>query len=133
MSYPLVVSPLYIALCGLLVLVLAILVVRARLKFRVGVGAGGHPELERIIRVHGNAVEYIPISLLLIVSLEVTGGAAWLIHLMGSMLFAGRLLHVWGLGHSAGPSKPRQLGILLNWLVILISSCLVLWRLLSGA
>lgn len=130
MTYPLIVSPLYIALCGLLILVLAIQVVRSRLKHRVGVGAGGHPELERVVRVHGNATEYVPISLLLLVALELTGGASWLIHTFGCSLFVGRLLHVWGLGHSAGPSKPRQLGILINWLMMLGTSVLILWRLL---
>lgn len=130
MIYPLLISPLYIALCGLLVLVLAMLVVRARLKYRVGVGAGGHADLERIIRVHGNAVEYVPMTLLLIVALESTGGAAWLIHTMGVGLFVARLLHMWGLGHSAGPSKSRQLGIALNWLVMLATSVLILWKLL---
>ncbi|UTA46593.1 MAPEG family protein [Simiduia sp. 21SJ11W-1] len=131
MSYPLLVSPLYIALCGLLILVLAAMVVRYRLKHRVGVGAGGHPELERVIRVHGNATEYVPISLLLLVALEVTGGADWLIHLFGCSLFVARLLHVWGLGSSAGPSKPRQLGILINWLMMLGCSVLILWRLVG--
>lgn len=129
-TYPIIVSPLYIALSGLLVLALAALVVRGRFKFRVGVGDGGHPELERIIRVHANAVEYLPMSLLLLVALELTGGAAWLIHLLGSALFFGRLLHVWGLGHSSGPSKPRQLGILLNWIVLLVTAVLILWRML---
>lgn len=130
MAYPLVVSPLYIALCGLLILVLAMMVVRARLKYKIGIGAGGHADLERIIRVHANAVEYVPMTLLLIVALEVTGGAAWLIHSAGSALFIARLLHLWGLGHSAGPSKARQLGIAINWLVIMITAILILWKLL---
>ncbi|MBB3168772.1 MAPEG family protein [Simiduia aestuariiviva] len=131
MSYPLIVSPLYIALCGLLILVLAIQVVRHRLKHRVGVGAGGHPELERVIRVHGNATEYVPMSLLLLMALEATGGAAWLIHAFGCSLFIARLLHLFGLGSSAGPSKPRQLGILINWLMMLGCAVLILWRMLQ--
>lgn len=130
MTFPVVVTPLYVALCGLLIFALAALVVRLRLKYRVGIGAGGHAELDRMIRVHANAVEYVPISLLLIFCLEAVGAAWWVIHLLGCTLFLSRLLHALGLGAFAGVSKPRQLGILLNWMVMVGASILILWKLL---
>ncbi|MDX1803625.1 MAG: MAPEG family protein [Alcanivorax sp.] len=122
------VTAVYAALCGLLVVTLAANVVRFRLKNKVSMGDGGHRELSRAIRAHGNAVEYIPLALLLMALLESNGaGHAWL-HGYGILLVAGRLAHGFGMlvpASSANP--PRQLGIVASWLVIIVASLQLLW------
>ena len=62
---------LYAALCTLLVLALAGRVMAYRLTHKVGLGDGGHGDLQRRIRAHANAVEYLPLALLLMVTMAV--------------------------------------------------------------
>ena len=120
------ISAIYIALLGLLMLALAIRVVRLRLRYEVGIGEGKHLPLQLAIRTHANAVEYIPIALLLLICLESTWQHSGLTHATGSALFLGRALHALGLSQSGGTSVPRFVGTVLTWLMIAISSIALL-------
>ncbi len=122
-----VVMPIYAALLGLLLLVLAGAVVRLRGKHKVGIGDGGHEDLALAGRAHANFIEYVPIALILLLLLEYRGVPAWALHGLGGGLLLGRLLHAWGLSQSRGTSPGRAIGILLTWAVLLITS---LWLLL---
>lgn len=108
----------YAGLCTLLVLFLAGRVVLRRRAARIGVGDGGDVELIRRIRVHANAVENLPLALLLLGGMELNGYPDGLIHAFGAALFVSRLLHAWGLGRSSGASPGRFLGTLLTWLLM---------------
>jgi hypothetical protein len=55
MSVP--ITALYAGVYALLLLVLAARVSGFRMKLKVGLGDGGHPEMARSIRAHGNSVE----------------------------------------------------------------------------
>ena len=67
------VSSLYIVLGALLLIKLSLNVVKLRTQYRVAYGDGGFYELHTAIRVHGNAVEYIPISMILLLIMEMNG------------------------------------------------------------
>ena len=111
-------TALYAGLSGLLMLALAAMVVRERWRARVGHGDGGDPRLARAIAVHRNAVEYVPLALVLLLVAELNLlGEAWL-HLAGGALLVGRMLHAIGLWHASGTSPGRLYGTLLTWLVI---------------
>lgn len=60
-------------------------------------GDGGNEELQLAIRAHSNAVEYIPIALMLLLTLELNGAPKILIHILGVTLLVGRILHAMGL------------------------------------
>lgn len=115
----------YAGLAGLLLLALSFQVVALRRRHRVGLGSGDEPALERAIRVHANFCEYTPLALLLLLGLEL---AAWLpalvLHGLGLMLIAGRVLHAVGLARTAGTSAGRFVGTLLTWAMILIAALL---------
>ena len=64
---------LYAALCTLLILVLAGRVIAARWQHKVGLGDGGNTELNRRVRAHANAVEYVPLALILLGGMELNG------------------------------------------------------------
>lgn len=109
----------YAALCTLLVLFLAGRVMAYRVKFKVGLGDGGHGELNRRVRAHANAVEYLPLALLLLGGMELNGYPDAAIHGFGATLLVSRLLHAWGLSRSAGSSPGRFLGTLLTLLLMI--------------
>lgn len=90
-------SSIYAALLALLIVRLSLGVIKLRRTEKVRLGDGGVPALQNAIRAQGNATEYVPISLILLILLELNDGHALLIHLGGVTILAGRLLHAKGL------------------------------------
>ncbi|AEG02752.1 MAPEG family protein [Methylomonas methanica] len=90
-------SSIYAALLALLIVRLSLGVIKLRRSEKVKLGDGGVSALQNAIRAQGNATEYVPISLILLILLELNGGHMLLIHLGGMTILAGRLLHAKGL------------------------------------
>ncbi len=114
------VTPVYAGLLGLLLLALSVMVIMNRRRARVALGTGGDAGLERAVRAQGNFVEYVPITLLLMLMAEWQGTPAWLLHAMGVALLAGRSAHAFGL-HGA-VMLARQAGMALTFTVLVIAS-----------
>ena len=93
------VSALYAVLSALLLMKFSFDVVRLRMQYRVAYGDGGFSELQSAIRIHGNAVEYIPIAIVLMLFMEMNGAETWMVHICGIVLLAGRLMHYYGFHH----------------------------------
>lgn len=91
------ISSFYAAILALLIVWLSLQVIKLRRAKKVRLGDGGEPELQIAIRAQGNAIEYVPISLILLVLLELNGAHATLVHSGGIAVLAGRLLHARGL------------------------------------
>lgn len=108
-------ATLYAGLNLLLLLALALLVVRQRVQHKVVLGDGGVEPLNRAIRVHGNAVEYVPLAVAGLIALALAGAAVWIVHVGGVALTLGRVLHAQGLSLSSGSSFGRAAGTLLTW------------------
>jgi len=102
-------TSIYAALLALLIAKLSLAVIKLRRKNRVSVGDGGYEELQLAIRTHANAVEYIPIALMLLLTLELNGAPKILIHILGVTLLVGRILHAMGL--SSKDLRKRVLGM----------------------
>ena len=113
MSVP--ITGLYAAVLTLLIVVLAARVVFLRRTRRVGLGSGGDSELARAIRAHGNQIEIVPITLLLLLVIELGGAQVELLHGLGITLIVGRHMHAWGLSHYQGKSLGRFWGTVLTW------------------
>lgn len=112
------VSSLYIVLGALLLIKLSLNVVKLRTQYRVAYGDGGFYELQTAIRVHGNAVEYIPIAMILLLTMEMNGAFVWMVHICGTILIAGRLLHSYGLKHRE--IRWRRSGMAATYLSLLL-------------
>lgn len=98
------ITSIYAALCGLLVLALAVRVAHIRRSQKIGIGDGGNRVLERRIRIHANAIENVPMVLILLGLAESGGLPAWAPHAAGATLMVARILHAQGLTQSAGHS-----------------------------
>lgn len=113
------ITMLYAGLCAILVVLLGLRVVQFRFRHKIGLGDGGNPDLMRRVRAHANAIENLPLALLLLGGMELNGYPAALVHGFGATLFVSRTAHAWGLSHSSGTSRGRFLGTLFTWLLML--------------
>lgn len=109
-------AALWVGLHVFLLLILSAMVVRLRQKHRAPLGDEGIPELTRAIRAFGNATEYVPSGLIGIGVLAMMSAPPLAIHIVGFLLFAGRVSHAFGLSNSGGASVPRAVGIVLTWI-----------------
>ena len=110
------VTAIYTALGAILVVSLGLRVVWCRRTRRIGLGTGGDPALSVAVRAHGNAVESLPIALLLLLLLELNGAYQALLHVFGILMIVSRLAHAEGLlRHGSGASCGRFYGTLGTW------------------
>ena len=104
------IAGLYAGILALLLVVLAARIIRLRWKLRLGLGDGGDRTMLRAVRAHGNATEYLPITLLLLLVAELNHASPVLLHTGGCVFVVSRVLHAIGLTRSGGPSCPRTVG-----------------------
>jgi uncharacterized membrane protein YecN with MAPEG domain len=122
------ITALYGAILGLIVSALAVNVTVHRVKLRVPLGDGGNAEMRRMIRLHGNAAEYIPLAIALTLIYELNGGGHLGLHIIGAALIAGRVLQTWGMWATDMTNIGRQIGQSLTWLSVAALAVLNLWR-----
>lgn len=116
------ITSLYLGLFILLLLVLAIGVVRVRSKTNISLGDGGNKALNKAIRAHGNATEYVPVVMLGLALLELANANNTLLHAYGSIFLLSRFAHAFGMQHPDESNNFRKLGVVLTWLVMLCMS-----------
>ncbi|WP_170398076.1 MAPEG family protein [Ruegeria arenilitoris] len=88
--------------------------------------------LLRLMRAHGNFIEYVPLALLALAGAEIAGTAPWLIAVCGGVLLLARLIHYFGLRASA-ESKGRAIGAALTTLTMMVLAFTILWQLGTAA
>lgn len=123
------ITALYAGILALIVLALAINVTVHRVKLQVSLGDGGKPQMLRMIRLHGNAAEYIPLALVLMAIYEFNGGGHMGLHIVGIALVVGRVLQTAGMWATDMPNIGRQIGQSLTWLALVALAVLNLWKL----
>ena len=128
MSPDVAIVGIYAALNGILILVLSYLVGHHR--GRLGAlepGAAGDATLTKAVRAHGNATEYIPTALLLLLILALLSAPGYLLHGLGASFTFGRVAQAAGMMRDKHPNAVRFTGNLLTGLVYLIASCAALY------
>jgi uncharacterized membrane protein YecN with MAPEG domain len=126
----------YLAVLALVYWVLAVNVVRLRRQNRAAFGDAGNPALRSAIRAHGHFAEYVPIIALMVAMLEMSGMAAWRVHLLMGALLISRLLHPFGMYAESSRTLAfrigRVAGVTLTLIVLIASAVAILVRVLRG-
>lgn len=91
MAFP--ITAIFAGLLAVWLIFLQVKVVRFRRGNKVSLGHAGDVMGERLIRAHGNAVENIPIFLILLGLSEGLGTPGWVLWLIGALFTAGRIAH----------------------------------------
>jgi uncharacterized protein len=112
------ITALYAGILSLVMVALAINVTMHRAKLRVPMGDGGNPIMLRMIRLHGNAVEYLPLALVLMAIYEIDGGWHSALHAAGIALVVARILQSWNMWSTDIAGFGRISGQSLTWLTI---------------
>ncbi|WP_237466236.1 MAPEG family protein [Vibrio stylophorae] len=123
--------PFYIAVFSLFLLLLSAQVIRCRRRAKIAVGHGDDVLLQRAIRAQANFTEYVPLSLLLLLCLEIQLGLAMsavAIHCLAFVLLLSRILHAWGIRQVNEPLRFRFIGMVGTFSVILVSAVWLLVR-----
>ncbi|MDD9892192.1 MAG: MAPEG family protein [Gammaproteobacteria bacterium] len=108
----------YTGCLSLVLLSLAAKVISTRGTTGINVGDGGDERLIRVMRGQANFIEYVPICLLMLGALELSGlGAVWL-HVFGAALLLGRLMHGYAFALSEHSPIGRLGGIVLTLSVL---------------
>ncbi|ERM58511.1 MULTISPECIES: MAPEG family protein [Vibrio] len=112
------VTALYAALLTVVMIWLAIEVIKQRRANLVAYADGGVESLQIARSAQSNAMDYIPITIILMGFLEMNGANVWFIHVLGVAFLLGRVIHAKGI--LAENFKGRKVGMVLT-LICMIS------------
>ena len=127
----LLITSIIAAILTIIFIKLSFAVIGLRRKNKVGLGSGGHEDLERAIRTQGNFAEYVPIGIILIACLELNGAPWWLVAIPGVSLIVGRLIHAKGMNTPPPDFSKRVLGMKFTFFTLIALVVLNLgWSLL---
>lgn len=115
----LIITSIIAAVLTIIFIKLSFAVIGLRRKNQVGLGSGGHDDLERAIRAQGNFAEYVPFGLILIACLELNGAPWWLIGIPGLTLIVGRLIHAKGINELPPNFSKRVLGMKFTFVTLI--------------
>ena len=114
------------ALLALFFVFLSFRVIGWRRLKSVELGHGEDSELLRRMRVHANFAEYVPFTLLLMAIAESMTAPRPLIHVVGLILIAGRLMHAYGLSQTPHILRLRVGGMILTFTALALSAIICL-------
>jgi hypothetical protein len=116
------------ALYGALIAIFYVLLSLNVSRIRGQSGSTAHENLPEPLRLanraHGNAAEYIPLGVVLLLTLELSQGSWLWLHLLGGSLLVGRVLHAVGMIQKLGAAQ--VIGISLTWLTMLVEAIYLL-------
>ncbi len=112
----------YAAILGALFVPFTLYVGTYRAKNKILLLDGGDAELTRRIRAHANFTETVPLALILLILVELSGASPTLLHSLGIVLVVARTMHYVTIATNPGATAPRALGMVGTLGVILVSA-----------
>ena len=118
------ISGFYAAVFAFIQIFLTLKIVKLRWSEKVSLGDGGHDELARRIRGHGNFTKTVPMVLILMLVAELSGSPFWCLHVLGLLMVGGRVVHY--IGMIRGTSY-RVYGMAMTILAFILGALLCVW------
>ena len=84
---------------------------RGKAGISVLYGEPQNMELAERARAHQNFLEYVPIIVIMMAAIEVSGGSPWFLFVVGDVLILSRIAHAVGLKHDNIAHKGRIIGM----------------------
>ena len=113
---------LYAALLCLLFVALSVRTLLMRRRLRIAIGDAGNEAMLRAMRVHSNFAEYVPLSLILIYFVEISGASPLFVHTLGASVLAGRVSHALGVSQVRENYAFRVTGMALTLTPLVMAS-----------
>ena len=126
------VTALYAGILALVLVGLSLYVVRGRWANKVSVGDGGNADMLARMRAHANFIEYVPIALIGLYSLEVTRHSVYLLHVLGIALVVARLMHPIGMVRKS-PNPFRAGGAVITLAILIVEGVLLILAFFAGS
>jgi len=115
------ITPIYIAILGLLFLPITMRIGLYRIQSKISLGTGDDPEMVRLMRGQANFIETVPMALFLLIAMELLGASNTWLHALGLTLVLGRIAHYFGLT-GVVPLAFRVIGMAATLLTIFLGS-----------
>jgi uncharacterized protein len=113
---------LFTGILGLLFLFHSARTILMRGKTNTNLGVGEDERMLRMVRIHGNFSEYVPLLLMILGFLEYSGVAEIWLYVYGFAVVLGRLLHANGILSNASLSMTRAAGMILTLVPLAVGS-----------
>lgn len=120
------ITALYAAILGFLGAALTINAIRHRVRSGVSTGDGKDAGLAQAIRAHANFAEQVPLALIVISFAEVLGSRPLVVHVLGVVLVAARLVSAYALNRSLAQTPQRNFAAAVTQLVVVVASAAIL-------
>jgi uncharacterized membrane protein YecN with MAPEG domain len=120
------ISLIYAGLLGLLLVILSFNVMQNWVRV-TGEGRETDRAMRRAERVLGSFVEYVPLSLIMLILIELKGAPPAILHSLGGTLVGARLMHAFGSNPIKGATVLRFLGTQLTFLMLAVASLACIW------
>ena len=111
----------YAALLAMLFIFMSLRIIKIRRRLKIAIGDDGNEQLQRAMRVHANFSEYVPLSLILALLVELSNGHNVIVHIICLCLLLGRYIHAYGVSQTEETFRFRILGMQLTFASLTIS------------
>ena len=113
---------LYAGLNTLILLWIAVSTGRLRAKYNISIGDGGNLHMIRIMRGHANAMENVPMAIILMIIMGALGAPFYVLHAFGITLTIGRVCHAMHFVKEEAPGWQRTVGASLSILALALGA-----------
>lgn len=123
------ISMMYAGIFAIFALILSARAGMYRGRAGISILFGDPPDMKlgERVRAHQNFLEYVPLILICMGTIEANGGSTWFLFIVGDLLILARIAHAIGLRHDNIQHVGRLIGAGGTALVMLVTAAYALW------